>query len=226
MLSRLRILSFGTASARTRFVLVVGLLVILAVFIREMSGSAPRTAGSDHVAAPAFAAVVPGGGVLCQPVEALPTDVGSVELLIGTYGHAVPPLSLRITTAASETIAAGSRPAGGAQGYVTIPVSRPRPYPSLETACLRVGGSAKMAIGGEGGPGGTERVNGVRKPGVISLIYERPGKESWWQLLPTLDQRFGFGKASFFGDWTLPVMALLLLTVWFFTVRLLVRELR
>ena len=37
--------------------------------------------------------------------------------------------------------------------------------------------------------------------------------------------RFGLGKASFFGDWTLPAVALLLLGVWVGTVRLLLREL-
>jgi hypothetical protein len=40
-----------------------------------------------------------------------------------------------------------------------------------------------------------------------------------------LTRRFGLGKASFFGDWTLPVAALLLLGVWVATVRLLAREL-
>ena len=56
-------------------------------------------------------------------------------------------------------------------------------------------------------------------------MYLRPGSESWWQLLGVLDERFGFGKATFFGDWTLPVAALLLLGVWVATVRLLIREL-
>ncbi len=55
-------------------------------------------------------------------------------------------------------------------------------------------------------------------------MYLRPGRESWWQLLGTLDQRFGLGKASFFGDWTLPVMALLLLGIWIAAARLLAKE--
>jgi hypothetical protein len=33
------------------------------------------------------------------------------------------------------------------------------------------------------------------------------------------------GKASFLGEWTLPVLAVLLLGVWIATVRLLAREL-
>jgi hypothetical protein len=82
-----------------------------------------------------------------------------------------------------------------------------------------------VVLGGENGPGGTEVVNGQRQPGDISLLYTRQGSESWWQLLPTLVTRFGVGKASFFGDWTLPVIAFLLLAVWAAVVRLLLREL-
>ena len=44
-------------------------------------------------------------------------------------------------------------------------------------------------------------------------------------VLPTLSRRFGLGKASFFGDWTLPVVALILVGLWVAVARLLVREL-
>jgi hypothetical protein len=70
-----------------------------------------------------------------------------------------------------------------------------------------------------------EVVDGSQQPGRISLLYLRAGSESWWQLLPTLSRRFGLGKASFFGAWTLPLAALLLLGVWVSAVRLLLREL-
>jgi hypothetical protein len=64
-------------------------------------------------------------------------------------------------------------------------------------------------------------VDGKPQPGRIDVVYLRPGRESWWQLLPTLDQRFGLGKASFFGGWTLPALALALLCVWIAAARLL-----
>jgi hypothetical protein len=93
--------------------------------------------------------------------------------------------------------------------------------------CLRVSGALPVVLGGEGGSitSNSELVNGHRQPGRISLIYLRPGDESWWQLLPTLARRFGLGKASFFGEWTLPLLAVLLLCVWVATARLLTREL-
>jgi hypothetical protein len=122
--------------------------------------------------------------------------------------------------------AAGELAAGAHQGDVTIPLARGSDISRADRACLRVGGSSKLLIGGERGLGGIERVDGKRQPGAVSLIYLRPGSESWWELLPTLKTRFGLGKASFFGDWTLPVIALLLLGVWIATVRLLLGELR
>jgi hypothetical protein len=71
----------------------------------------------------------------------------------------------------------------------------------------------------------TEVVDGRQQPARISLVYLRARSESWWQLLPTLTRRFGLGKASFFGAWTLPLAALLLLGVWVSAFRLLLREL-
>ena len=90
-----------------------------------------------------------------------------------------------------------------------------------------VGGSSPVVIGGEAGPvdPSAELIDGRQQPGRISLSYLRRGSESWWQLLPTLSHRFGLGKASLVGDWTLPVAALLLLGVWAAAVRLLIREL-
>ena len=48
----------------------------------------------------------------------------------------------------------------------------------------------------------------------MSFFYLRAGSESWWHLLPAIDHRFGLGKAAVFGDWTLPVLVLMLAGVW------------
>jgi hypothetical protein len=99
--------------------------------------------------------------------------------------------------------------------------------PEAASVCLHVGGSHKVVLGGEGGPVNptSEVVDKTPQPGRISLIYLRHGSESWWQLLGVLSQRFGLGKASFFGGWTLAFCVLLLLGVWVGTIRLLLREL-
>jgi len=212
---------------RLRLLLGVALLVVAGTFALEMSGRAPRSAGSDHVSPAIFSATVPGGGVLCQPVTAPPAEAARAHILIGTYGHPVPDLHLRFLDAAGAQVAAGQTPAGAREGYVTIPLM-PRHTASVPvSACLRVGGASPVVLGGEAGAPGSnsEVVDGHHQPGRISLLYLRQGDESWWQLLPVLDRRFGLGKASFFGEWTLPVVALLLLGVWVATARLLAREL-
>jgi hypothetical protein len=212
---------------RVRLVLAVALLAVTGALVLEMSGSAPRSAGSDHVSAVVLAAAVPGGGEVCQPVAPPPSDAAQVQILIDTAGRPVPDLSVRLLDAAGNEAAAGQRPAGGREGYVALPLRRVRGAPAATRACLRIGGSSKVLLGGEGGPLSpiTEVVDGSQQPGRISLLYLRAGSESWWQLLPTLSRRFGLGKATFFGAWTLPLAALLLLGVWVSAVRLLLREL-
>lgn len=209
-----------------RLALGLALALVLAVLALDMSGSAPRGAGSDHNNPAVFAATVPGGGTLCQPIVPLPGDVARAQLLIGTYGHPVPALQLTFS-GAGGAVAGGALPAGGKEGTVVIPVHRTGSA-LASSFCLHVGGRSSVALGGEGGPIGasSELVNGVAQGGRVSLLYLRAGSESWWQLLPSLDHRFGLGKASFFGGWTLPVLALMLLGVWIAAVRLLLRTLR
>jgi hypothetical protein len=212
---------------RVRVALGVALVLVAGTLILDMSGRAPRTAGSDHTSSPVFAATVPGGGVLCQPSPILSNDAARVQVLIGTYGRPVPDLLIRFLDPAGTEIAAGHLQAGAREGYVTIPISRVRRAPAPTSVCLRVGGSSNVVLGGESGAvnPGSEFVDGKLQPGRISLFYLRRGEESWWQLLPTLTRRFGLGKASLFGDWTLPVLAALLLGVWAGAVRLLSKEL-
>jgi hypothetical protein len=212
---------------RVRVVVALALLLVAGGFILDMSGRAPRTAGSDHVSPAVFAATVPGGGTVCQPASALPADAASVQLLIGTYGQPVPALSISFLGQGGQALGGGSL-TGAHEGLVTIPLSARRAAGASTRVCLHVGGRHPVVIGGESGPLNpiSEQVNGVQQSGRISLLYFRAGKESWWQLLGTLDTRFGVGKASFFGDWTLPAAALLLLGAWVATVRLLARELR
>jgi hypothetical protein len=69
-------------------------------------------------------------------------------------------------------------------------------------------------------------VNGTPVAARVSLIYYRRGRESWWQLLPLLGERFHFGKSPLFGSWLLVVCALLVAGVWAASLRLLGRELR
>lgn len=210
-----------------RVVLAVALAVGLGALALDMSRAAPRTAGSNHVSPAVFAAVVPARGELCEPLPPLPSDAARAQLLIGTYGPPVPALSLRYLDASGAIVASGQLTAGVPQGVVSVPLHRVAAG-SATRACLRVGGSvSKIALGGEAGAinAGSEYVNGKQQPGLVSIVYQRAGSESWWELLPTLAGRFGLGKASVLGDWALLAAALALAAVWVGAVRLLLREL-
>jgi hypothetical protein len=211
-----------------RGVIAVGVLLIVCVFALEMSGSAARTADSNHVGVSAFVATVPGGGDVCEPVSGLPDDAARARVLVGSFDRPVPALGLRFTNARGRTVAAGTFPGGTKQGFVDIPITRSDAAGTETKACLHVAGHNAVAIGGraaEAGPG-SEVVDGKPEAANISLVYLRRGSESWWQLLPTLAHRFARGKTGFFGTWTLVVVALVMLAVWAAAVRLLIRELR
>lgn len=212
---------------RVRVVLCVALVSVAGALLLDMSGRAARTAGGNRVTPAIFAVAVPAGGVLCQPVLGVPSDAASVRMVIGTYGFPVPALSMRFINSAGAEVAFGGLPVGARQGPVTIPLAHVPRASGATRACLRIGTSAHIVVGGEGVPPnpGTATVNGAQQAGQVTLVYTRAGRESWWELLGTLARRFGLGKAPFFGTWTLPVIALLLLGVWIATVRLLVREL-
>jgi hypothetical protein len=212
---------------RIRVALGLAVLVVVGALVLDMSGSARRTAGSDHFNPLLFTATLANGGSACQPLVSLPRDAAQVLLTIGTYGKPTPPLTLRFTDPSGQVSAEGHLAAGAHEGLVLIPVhDRSNPEAARE-ACLQVGAGAHVAIGGEGVPVSpeSERVNGTPDPGRISLFYYRAGSDSWWQLLPALDERFGLGKASFMGGWLLPVAALALLGVWVAALRLLARQL-
>jgi hypothetical protein len=219
---------------RIRLVLAIGLVLVAGALALELSGTAPRTAGSDHTSPVIFAVTAPGGGAVCQQAPYLPPDAARVKLLIGTFGRPVPELRLAFLDARGREVAEAHRAAGGREGPLLLDLRWLSGAPgrwtaaSATVACLHVERAGNIAIGGEGGPPNPQSAMlGTKpQPGRISLIYLRSGEESWWQLLPSLARRFGVGKASLFGTWTLPVIALLLVAVWIATTRLLLRELR
>jgi hypothetical protein len=219
----------GTPERRVRAFLGVALAIVAAAFIVEMSERGPRLAGSDRVAPAAFAVSVLGGATICQPISGLPGDAAQAALTIGTYGLPAPRLSLRFLAASGVVTASGSVAAGGPQGVVSLPISHVDASAPASSACLSVGPTqGRVAIAGYAAPAGprTAQLNRTPQPAVLSLLYYRAGRESWWSLLPTLAHRFGLGKAPLYGDWTLPLCTLMLLGVWIGAVRLMLRELR
>jgi hypothetical protein len=207
----------------------VAVLVVLAVLTLDMSGSAPRTAGSDHYAPLIYLAPVGASTSVCQPLYGLPDDAARVRMTVGGAGKRIPSLTLRFLSPSRAVLAEGHLGAGAREGRVELPLRRTGARGVSSEACIVVGSpSGPVSFAGEGVPPSplSERVNGQTVASRLALFYVRAGSESWWQLLPTLDERFGVGKASIFGSWLLPFCAVALLAVWIGTLRLLAHRLR
>lgn len=213
---------------RVRVVLALGLALIAAALLLDMSGSAPRTAGTDHINPVAFVATLQGRQELCQPQMVLPANAGSIHVLAGTYGRPLPAFSARFLDGSGTQVATGALPAGGHEGTVSIPLAHSPQRAVGGTLCIASAGPARVVLAGEPFPEGStsETVAGHPQTGRVDVVYERAGSESWWSLLPALSERVGLGKATLFGDWTLAAAALLLAAVWAASIRLLLRELR
>jgi hypothetical protein len=209
-----------------RVVIVVGVLLVIATLLLDMSGSASRLTGSNGVRTEVFATVVPGGGTVCEPVGPLPPGTGAAKLLVGTYYRPLPALRLSFLNRSGGVVASGEIH-GGPQGYVTIDLRHHAPLSTVTRVCLRDADRFQIALGGTriAGPPVGEVVDGKPASALFAIYYLQRSSASWWQFLPVLNLRFALGKASFFGSWTLPLVALLVLVVWVAAITLVWREL-
>jgi hypothetical protein len=221
---------------RVRIALVLAFLATATGLVIDMSGSAPRLAGDDHVRwpAPALVATVTGGQTICTSGLVVPGDAARMVMTIGATTGAgtslgtLPRIGIDFTGEDGRRISTSVLRAGAASGEdVSLPLRYPHGGDSAGTLCLRFGGrhSDRYVFGGAEPLSGTT-IDGVAQPVRVSILFYRPGSESWWSLLGALDLRLGLGKSPMFGDWTLPVLVLAMLALWFAVGRLLWRELR
>ncbi len=200
-------------------VLAVGTLLTAGVLVLDMSGSGPRTAGSNRVPPQGISVFATGGQTVCQVIPGFPYDAGRVGVLLSAFGRLRPSVEMTFLGSGNRVIARTAAEGGG-QGLVLMPIRRLSWAPAA-TACLRIVSGPKVGVRGYGFPlgPGTVRVDGKPEPGVMSIFYYRSRNETWWQLLPVLDQRFGWGKAPFFGTWTFPFVIGLVIFLWFGVLR-------
>jgi hypothetical protein len=208
-----------------RIAIVVATIVFLGVAVLEMSGAAPRISETNGVNPAGFYASVKRGQTLCQPDQTLPADAARVRFLIGTYGRPLPRISGTFVATSGRVVAHGVIPAGGSEGYVTLPLRHSEA--TTGKLCLRVSSKQTVVIAGwqtTASPA-DQTLNGKRQPASLSLTFLRAGNESWWRLLPTVFRRFGYGKWSVLGSWTFIACGVALVLVWVASLRLLWREL-
>ena len=97
---------------RVRVLLAVALALVAGTLVLDMSGRAPRLAGTDHTSPVGFVATLHSAQELCQPGMVLPSDAARVQVLVGTYGPPVPELSTRFLGTGGRALAEGRLPAG------------------------------------------------------------------------------------------------------------------
>lgn len=195
-----------------RVVLVAGFVLLLAALGVTLAKSAPRAAGSNHVAQNEEVATLRGRAEHCEDAQLIPKDTGALRLLVGTDGRPAPAMRVTARTAAGTLVTAGGRPAGGPEGNVDIPVRTTAAASPGTRVCVAVAGSGRTVLYGSAG--------------MLHLEWLRPGSESWLGLLPTVTHRFGLAKSPALGAFLLPLAALLVVAAWWAAVRLVVRELR
>jgi hypothetical protein len=215
-----------------RIALGLAILATAIGLVIDMSRSAPRLAGDNDVVWPAAnpaVATASGGQVLCMKDTVLPDDAARLVTPIHDsvdQSLPLPRIAVDFVDAAGKRIATGVLKAGAAESAaVSVPLHYPHGASAFGTLCLHIGGHRTLLFDGASGAGVT-LVDSVQQPGSPAILYYRPGRESWWQLLGVLDFRFGLGKSAIFGDWTLPAVVLAALALWFGVARVLVRELR
>lgn len=211
---------------RVRIVLGVALALVGAAVVATLSRSDERLAGTNLIPQRTYAVVVPPGRTACQRDTPLVDDGAAAQLLVGTYGHPRPPLTVTFASADGDVVAAGRTPPAPGQGLATARFAGGAVEGARTVrACVRNDGPHEIALGGAvADPASAARVGGAPSGGTIGVRYLRAGRESWWAVAPVVAQRFGLGKASAFGAWTLPLLALALLGLWLAAVRLLLRE--
>ena len=211
---------------RVRIALALALVAIATGLAIDMSGAAPRLAGGNDARwpAPAFSDVVPGGGVGVRTAgTTLPADAARMVMTIGSYGGRCRVWSgdFTPTVGGLGSSAERRRRLSGPSGFDTArSTSRAERERRRLSAFERARTVGVLRLGPESADDGQRQTSERRR---LDPLY-RAGSESWWQLLGALDLRFGLGKWGFFGDWTLPAIALAALLLWFGVARVLVRD--
>jgi hypothetical protein len=206
---------------RVRVLVGAALVVVVIGVAAALSESKQRLAGSNNVPPSHFVVTVPRGGEACQPGEFVPADSRELRLMVGTYHRPVPRLEVELRAPGAPAVH-GVLPAGRTEGWVEIPLERTTGAAPGATLCLRNGGAHRIVVAGTH-TGPFARVGRRRSAGRMRIEYLRPGRESWWALVPTIEHRFGLGKAGFVGGWTLAAVALVLLAAWIGAIWLVVR---
>jgi hypothetical protein len=203
---------------------LAGIVVMLAVLLGH---GERRRSGTDVTPNGAFVGLVGAGQEACQEQEPLPADTSAVRMTIGTRGLPGPAIHVTLSQPDGLVVTFGGLGPGWHQGAVTIPVKHiSQPMEGLR-ACLRDAGPAQILLAGTTpDPGYHFEVSGSTFEGRLRYDYLRPGRESWFELLPTLAYRSTIAKSDLVRHWAWAGAIALMLLAAGFAVATVIREAR
>lgn len=203
-------------------VVAAGMLLALAGALVAAASSAPRLAGTNDLRAFLQIPIQPGDR-LCQGSELVPGGAARLRLLAPGAGAGVP-LEVEIRYEGEEVIR-GRLSGGWEAGAVAVPLDAVTEAAVVERVCVENRGDAVLHLHGEAQPVDQgARIEAGPIEGRLRLEYLRPGSESWFELLPTMVHRFGFGRAEVLGSWSFFLAAALMLFACAAAARLVLRS--
>ena len=199
-----------------RWVAAVGVCALVAALALALARHEPRRSGTNLTPAGAFVVGLKSGQQACQEFETLPADTAAIRVTAGTHGKPGPPLEATVSNSGGRVLTSGRIAAGWHEGFVRIPVEHVSTATEETRVCIREGrsgaGAAPIELAGNIQVGFNMQVAGVTVPSVrLRLDYMRPGREDWYQLLPTIGHRFSLAKAGFLRHWEWIAFLLLVL---------------
>lgn len=207
---------------------MAGLLLVLVLLVGQLLGDERRLASTNsQVVVSGVALTVNPGKPLCQD-QYVPGDAAGVRLYAA-------PKWVRTGGPVEVTIARDGRGVGRAVapafadgGPVDMELVRGLEREvRLARVCIVNRGPTPLQVAGNRTPVLYSPSNplGQLLGDVARIDFLRPGSESWIDLAPRVATRFGLGKASVFGSWTLWAVLGALGALWAFTLRFLWRGL-
>jgi hypothetical protein len=213
-------------STRVRLAIGLGLLLVVGALVVVLSKSEQRLAGTNaQVRVSGNDVVFPGRKASCQP-EGLPQDTTAVRVFAGVPKGSAGPMDLVIKKN-GRTIATGrfDELQDGLPATTRLSPFVSREVTSVEV-CFRNRGRSTIRLAGDRTP---VRFSGSNPFGFLfadepRVDYLRAGEESWWSLAGVVADRFGRGKTSFFGSWTMWAVFALVGATWAAALVLLLRK--
>jgi len=207
-----------------RVAVAVGAALVLGLLAIVLLQSEQRLSGSNtKVKASGVALTIQPGGRRCHRQD-VPANTRAARLYASPAWVGAGPFTVAI-------LSRGRRLAQGRAGPILeeavlrLPLDRDLGRDlSPARVCVVNDGATPATFAGDSTP--LSNPGGGRLDDDVRVDLLRPGRESWLDLASTIDDRFGFGKASFFGAWTVWAVLGLVMLTWIATLRLLFRQVR